>query len=422
MNRWATEVAPNWRAATKSACADFTHRRRLAHGPFPPSHPSLCRGGAGGEVGRGLGLVLLLALLLAGCGLPGTIAQEGHISQVGPAPTPTPLPPVQLPQDEAPHRNLTEWWYYTGHFSGVDGQGKQHAYGFELTFFQTLRGQLPPYYAGHYAISDLSRGQFHYAERTAVGSLAALPPPNSTSGFDLPIGDWRIKGLGGHDALHAGMDDYAIDLALADQHSHVALHGGNGIITFGVAGFSYYYSRPLMVVSGVISDHGTRIAVSGHAWFDHQWGDFVVLAGAGWDWFSLQLSSGTQDMLYIIRDEQKRAVSVVGTAIARDGSTSEIPTAAIHITPTGAWTSPHTSGVYPSGWRIELPSVTLTETPELGDQELLTQSTGVAYWEGAVWITGQADGRPVTGEGYTELTGYARLPASAVAPGGAPTP
>jgi predicted secreted hydrolase len=69
--------------------------------------------------------------------------------------------------------------------------------------------------------------------------------------------------------------------------------------------------------------------------------------------------------------------------------------------------------VYPSGWRIELPGATLTETPELGDQELLTQSTGVAYWEGTVWITGQVNGRAVTGEGYTELTGYAKLPAGA---------
>jgi predicted secreted hydrolase len=379
----------------------------------------VARGHSGAISFAGRLLLLLLALLLAGCGLPGTIAKEGHIPNVGPAPTSTPLPPVQLPQDEAPHRDLTEWWYYTGHFAGADAHGQQHTYGFELTVFQTLRGQLPPYYAAHYAISDLTRGQFYYAERSAFGSFAALPPPNSTSGFNLPVGDWRINGLDGHDMLHAMMDGYAIDLALADQHPRVALHGGDGVITYGVAGFSYYYSRPLMAVSGAILDHGVTVNVTGHAWFDHQWGDFVSLAGAGWDWFSIQLSNSTQYMLYIIRDEQKRPISVVGTTIAQDGSTSEIPTGAIHISATSAWTSPHTGGVYPAGWRIELPSISLTETPELGDQELLTQSTGVAYWEGAVWITGAVDGHPITGEGYTELTGYAKLPASA---GATPAP
>jgi predicted secreted hydrolase len=367
--------------------------------------------------------LLALALLLAGCGLPGTIAKEGHIRMAGPAPTIAPLPPVQMPQDEAQHRDLTEWWYYTGHFAGRDASGQQRVYGFELTFFQTLRGQLSPYYAGHYAISDITRGQFHYAQQTAFGSFAALPAPGSTAGFDIPLNGWRISGLGGHDAVQASMDGYAVDLRLADQHPHVVLHGGNGIITYGSAGYSYYYSRPLMSITGSVTDHGQQIAVSGQAWFDHQWGNFVSLAGGGWDWFSIQLSNGAQYMLYVIRDNDKRPISVVGTAVARDGSAHEIPSGQISITPTGSWTSPHTGGVYPSGWKIDLPTegVTLNESPELGDQELVTaQSTGVAYWEGAIWITGQAQGGPVTGQGYTELTGYAQLPPGSATGSAAP--
>ncbi len=30
-----------------------------------------------------------------------------------------------------------------------------------------------------------------------------------------------------------------------------------------------------------------------------------------------------------------------------------------------------------------------------------------AYWEGAVGVTGLVGGKPVTGSGYVELTGYA---------------
>ena len=37
--------------------------------------------------------------------------------------------------------------------SGRDSDGQSRRYGFELTFFQTLRGRLPPYYIAHFAIT-----------------------------------------------------------------------------------------------------------------------------------------------------------------------------------------------------------------------------------------------------------------------------
>ena len=92
------------------------------------------------------------------------------------------------------------------------------------------------------------------------------------------------------------------------------------------------------------------------------------------------------------------------------------PNTAISIEQLGTWTSPHTKGDYPSGWRVTLnmPGVAITLTPQLRDQELVTaKSTGVAYWEGAVSIAGQSSGKNVTGKGYVELTGYATIPSSA---------
>jgi predicted secreted hydrolase len=47
--------------------------------------------------------------------------------------------------------------------------------------------------------------------------------------------------------------------------------------------------------------------------------------------------------------------------------------------------------------------------PLLADQELRTsRSTQVTYWEGAVAVSGTKQGRPVKGQGYVELTGYAK--------------
>jgi predicted secreted hydrolase len=121
-------------------------------------------------------------------------------------------------------------------------------------------------------------------------------------------------------------------------------------------------------------------------------------------------------MLYVIRDSQQRPISTVGTYVAPDGSALEVPASAIAARAAGSWTSPVTGGVYPSGWTIGIATqgLSLTLTPELLDQELVTgSSTGVAYWEGAVRAGGRVNGQPVTGQGYVELTGYASVPPSA---------
>ncbi|KPV53593.1 hypothetical protein SE17_08730, partial [Kouleothrix aurantiaca] len=46
----------------------------------------------------------------------------------------------------------------------------------------------------------------------------------------------------------------------------------------------------------------------------------------------------------------------------------------------------------------------LTSTPYLADQE---RPLATVYWEGAVRIEGTANGQPISGSGYVELTGYA---------------
>jgi predicted secreted hydrolase len=44
----------------------------------------------------------------------------------------------------------------------------------------------------------------------------------------------------------------------------------------------------------------------------------------------------------------------------------------------------------------------------MAEQELsTTRSTQVTYWEGAIETIGTAQGQPIHGKGYMELTGYA---------------
>ena len=350
-----------------------------------------------------------LALLLAGCGFPGTIAAGGRLPAVPPTTQPTPLPSIRFPQDEAPHRDLTEWWYYTGHLTEQDAGGQTHRYGFEYVIFQSLRGDFPPVYAAHFAISDITAGAFHYDQRLLEEPQATIPNGTSTDGFHLALGDWTMQGLNGHDHLHAAMQDYQITLDLQGTKPP-ALHGDHGLITLGLAGFSYYYSRTRMDVTGVVNDHGAQMQVSGLAWMDHQWGNFLTSVGGGWDWYSLQLADDTEMMLYFVRDQAGKVLATYATHVAADGTETTLAAGDFQSQALGSWTSPVTRVTYPSGWQVTVHSLqlSLTLTPELLDQELVTTSTtGVAYWEGAVDLQGQQAGQPIGGEGYVELTGYA---------------
>src|SRR5438045_4243721 len=92
-------------------------------------------------------LLLLLSLILSSCSVPGIVATDAQLPAVKTTPQTISLPPVRFPQDEGAHRDLTEWWYYTGHMNSVPAGGHPRHYGFELVIFQALRSDLPPVYA-----------------------------------------------------------------------------------------------------------------------------------------------------------------------------------------------------------------------------------------------------------------------------------
>lgn len=356
-----------------------------------------------------LSIFVLLILTLSSCGFPGMVATSQQLPRVNQVTPASALPPIRFPQDEGAHNDLTEWWYYTGHLDATEPGGKVHRYGFELVIFQALRSTLPPVYASHFAISDITRNEFHYDQRRQA-EPAAIHNGSSTKGIDTHVGDWTIHGLNGQNDLHAGMKDYAIHIHLSGV-KQPTLHNGNGLITYGLGGFSYYYSRTRMTVTGTMIDHHQSLAVTGQAWMDHQWGNFLTLGGGGWDWYSIQLNNTTEMMLYFIRDASGKTTSTYGGYIEANGKDFLLNEHALKTTILGKWTSPVTGITYPSGWKLEVNDphmqATLTIMPQLKNQELVvTQSTGNIYWEGAVNIQGKSTGQAISGLGYVELTGY----------------
>ena len=378
--------------------------------------------------GIGLAGLLLLSTLLGACGdnaaardaFPTPVTNPAASQIVAPAsPGPIADGKVNFPLDEAPHNDITEWWYYTGHLTTTDGS----LYGFEYVIFQGVRSGYPVGYASHFAITDLNKQNFKFDQKISFSPKAVQF--GGTTGFDLALDTWTMQGLNGTDHLKAATTDksYAIDLTATDLKGPV-LHG-SGLFSYGAAGSSYYYSRPQMSVSGTLMVDGQAKTIKdGITWFDHQWGNFIPLAG-GWDWFSLQLQDNSQVMVYYLRDADNKLVDLFGTYVPPCATTCQpandqvaksvdLQRSDFVIQPAGQWTSPTNGGVYPSGWDIQIksanvPALSLKISPLLANQELTTTaSTGVIYWEGACQVSGTKDGQPLNGQAYVELTGYAK--------------
>lgn len=310
--------------------------------------------------------------------------------------------PIVLPDDISPHDRLTEWWYYTGHVSDTEGG----LYGFQFVVFQVRRGDFPPTWAAHFAVTDAGNNQFSYAERLDVFDYE---PADQL--LDLTVQDWTLQSDGETHVINASMDGLTLEISLEPAKQPI-LHEDDGYFEFAPGAESYYYSKTRMGAEGTITVDEEDRSIEGEAWFDQQWGDFLVLDNIGWDWFSVQLDSGEEVMAWQSHDRQGNVLDRNATIVGEVGNVIDIPADELNITAHSEWTSPTTGGTYPMRWTIEIDShdIKLNVEPVMLDQELITlESTGVIYWEGMVTVTGSVADQEVEGLGYVELTGYADL-------------
>jgi predicted secreted hydrolase len=405
----------------------------------------------------------VVSSVFAGCNGPILANQPAARPEAPPAASPAARPadplPIALPRDDGPHDRLTEWWYFTGHLRDAAGR----RFGFEFVVFRAERGDFPVTWASHLALTDEARDRFAYAQRSEIGPQADRSPrvvgssPDGSSlgqspagqptGFALEIqpaaGEagpdgtaaarpWLMSGGSGRGHLSAAMSpdeasaaglDFGLDLDLDLGESEPMLHDRDGWIDFGPAGSSYYYSRPRVPARGSLTLEGRDLAVTGEAWFDHQWGDYISVGGGGWDWFAVNLSDGTDLAVSLVRSADGAVPLAYGT-LRRPGRTVvNLPAGSFTVTVIDHWSSPRTLAVYPAGWRIRLPGerLTIDLTPTVADQELDTRPTsGVVYWEGSQVVSATRNGEPLSGEAYVELTGY-RTSLSSPAPSALPS-
>lgn len=333
----------------------------------------------------------------------------------------TEVKPLIFPQDHGPHPDFqTEWWYYTGNLQAEDGR----RFGYQLTFFR--RALLPlealqerpshwaasQVYMAHFALSDVSTPKFQAFERLARGA-AGLSGAQAAP-FRVWLQDWSVEEVGANQQglpvyrLLAAQDEIQLDLILDDLKGPI-LQGDQGYSRKGpgVGQASYYYSLTRLKTMGTVTIGKDKLPVEGFSWMDHEFSTSVLSNNQiGWDWFSIQLTDGSELMMFQIRQANGSIDPFSsGAWISSGGNKTNLSQNNFQISEMKNWRSPHSNAIYPSGWVITIPSldIELEIQPQILDQEL---NLSYSYWEGTVSIAGTHDGQAVAGHGYVELTGY----------------
>ena len=325
----------------------------------------------------------------------------------------------EFPRDHFNHPDFqTEWWYYTGNLTALDG----HRFGFELTFFRQAVSRDPvsqsawdirDLFLAHLALSDLDGGVFFHTERTnrAGPGIAGV----DQSALRIWNGNWQVTWNGSDQMLRATDDRFSLALQLHPEKPPV-IHGENGVSqkAEGPGHASHYISLTRLKTSGTIFLNDQTYQVSGLSWMDHEFFTNQLESNqAGWDWFSLQLADNTELMLFQLRrtDGSIDPFSA-GTFVDAHGETHHLARTDFTLTPLGdSWKSPVTSATYPVRWKISVPklAIELEAQTALNSQELTGHSKWLPnYWEGAISVSGHTQTSPLKGVGYLEMTGYDR--------------
>lgn len=356
--------------------------------------------------------LLLLAGMLPGLPRPACAAAPSF---------PTVVPrPLVFPRDHGAHPEFrTEWWYVTGWLETA----ADDAFGFQITFFRsrTLHDPANPsrfaphqLLFAHAALAQPRLGRLVYDQRAARVTRDDPSASFAVMDTDLALSGWRLQRMpAGHYDARIDAEAFTLDLRCAPTQP-LLLQGQGGYSRKGARPqqASYYYSQPQLAVNGAVVRDGTRSAVSGHAWLDHEWSSQVLdEAAAGWDWVGIDLDDGGALMAFRIR---ARAGEASLWAVARlrtaQGVERSFGPDEVRFEPLAHWLSPRTGTRYPVRCRLTLGNgadvLRYEIEPLLEDQELdARRSTSAVYWEGAVTLL--AEGRR-RGRGYLELVGYHR--------------
>ena len=313
---------------------------------------------------------------------------------------------ASLEKDEPVHlKNSLEWWYFTGHLDGEDG----NTYGIEYVFFHFTNFGGKSNYMINFALSNPQTEEFYF-DYDFFGSRKT--PEAGVLPLNLVKGPYSFKGQSGNYALDASMQNHPIKIDLNTKPLRDAVfQDGTGYENYGGLTSAGYFSYPRLETVGEIVVEGQTIKVSGELWYDRQWncGSDLINGKVSWDWMSIQFDDRMEELMVYRVEDRKKDVEVFGGSFHdASGKITELKDGDIQLTPMEFWTSPDTKRKYPYKWRVVVPGQALDLEVEASfpHQELILSRMGfkLPYWEGMCDVTGQKRGEPTTGDAYLEMT------------------
>lgn len=283
--------------------------------------------------------------------------------------------------DFGPHGDLMEWWYVSSYLP-------DQKLAFHWAQFKLELPQYPlPFLVSHVAVTDLNTGKVQFIEHNPSLSSGKISYPP----LKINDGTWTFQQSETAFDLQAG----PLALKLTPQKPPV-IHppGYSGVPE--TTGAMYYQSITRLALTGNINHQ----PVAGTAWLDHQWGNMAAGRKASWDWISLHLADGEDLMLYRVRTPDGKIVQTFGSIVDQQGIAHAAGN--LQMQPGRVWTSPSERS-YVLTWHVWAEEFDLKVSAIHDSQELLSQSSNVAYWEGPIEAQGTWRGQPASGTGMMEL-------------------
>ncbi len=205
--------------------------------------------------------------------------------------------------------------------------------------------------------------------------------------------------------------------------------GADGVIELGKdQRTSFYYCLSKLAVFGSISLHGITEDITGFAWIDHQWGDFLNQKQppyglvVSYEWFSIKLNDNREILAGDTWDQDtgeriNQSFSNGLNLLNSDGTLELLED--YSIIPNCFWNDDQTNKVFASKWHIveTSKSIDITITPlyakqmmRVGEDYPIIQQIldriipGSSFWEGVCTVSGTINGVLVQGKAYVELT------------------
>lgn len=293
------------------------------------------------------------------------------------------ISPLNFPQDEGAHPNLsTEWWYFAGHFE--DEENPAHQFSLTLKFDKN-----PPRLA--FNLSD-GKEQENFSGLINFEHYDIL----AADKLDLKKGDilWTQTGDFKYQ-LHFKFEDKQVDLDLDSLKNPFLFSTIEGL---------FYYIQPRLEAAGELTIKDKHYKIKGQGWIDHEgFKETASFPWKSWRWHALQLDNKVEMVFSsdYTSDSGKFFEKSELSIFNSQGGKEIIKPEDYQITNLKYWQDSRTGIKYPVQWRLEIPArqVDLVASAIVANQLM---GEPISYYNGSCQVAGIFGGEKVSGRAQFE--------------------